>query len=271
MEIRNYLEKSKRYKGFHYSVLTHEMLQYLHNKTLEMLRIIITIFEANNICYMICGGTLLGALTTGKFIPWDDDIDICVMENDYEKAINALIENVPVWMFVQCRKTEENYYHGWVKVRDKNSKIYPFETTYKCNGVWVDIYRLSREKRKKVKFLITKEHIDYLFRRYSGGGITLSEVFKRLSANKLISQFIKEKVKSIFSNDNSDIFVIWSASNILLEPEWCLPIRKYLFEGLRLFSFNNANAYLIEHYGDTYRELPSDEKRRIGINRVEIF
>ena len=43
--MSEYLESAKKYKGYHYSVLTPEMMQYLHDRTLEMLRIIIPIFE----------------------------------------------------------------------------------------------------------------------------------------------------------------------------------------------------------------------------------
>lgn len=40
-------------------------------------------------------GTFLGVATTGKFIPWDDDVDICVLEDDYEKMRTQLIHNLP--------------------------------------------------------------------------------------------------------------------------------------------------------------------------------
>lgn len=172
--MNNYLEKSRVYKGFHYSVLEPSMIQYLHNKTLEMLKIIIPIFETNNIHYMICGGTLLGAASTDKFIPWDDDVDICVLEDDYEKMIDSLISNIPDWMVVQCDKTEPHYYHGWIKIRDKESKVYPSEQNYQYNGVWIDIYKLKKLKRKNVNKEIVKEHIDYLRRRYLGGSIVPS-------------------------------------------------------------------------------------------------
>lgn len=165
-----YLERSKRYKGFHYSVLESNEIQYLHNKTLEMLKVIIPILEKNKIRYMICGGTLLGAVKKGIFIPWDDDIDMCVLEEDYERMIECLMEEAPAWILVQCKKTEAHYYHAWLKVRDRKSKVYPFEPSYKCNGVWIDIYKLKQLKCNEVKYQIAKEHVDYLRRRYCGGG-----------------------------------------------------------------------------------------------------
>lgn len=268
--MSNYLEKSRVYKGYHYSVLEPEMIQYLHNKTLEMMKIIIPIFEANNIRYMICGGTLLGAVTTGKFIPWDDDVDICVVEEDYEKMIKCLSENIPGWMIVQCDKSEMRYYHGWVKVRDKDSTVYPSEQKYQYNGVWIDLYKLKKIKRKDVNKVIVKEHIDYLKRRYTGrGDYSFVEMFKKISANNLILRLIKENAKSLFSTDEKEVFVIWSASKIVIDEDWCFPTREYEFEGMQLESFNCADEYLKRHYSTNYLELPPDEKRRVGINKIE--
>ena len=120
-----YLEKSKKYKGYHYSVLKPEMIDYLHTQTLKMTEVVINLFKEHNIRYMICGGTLLGAYTTNKFIPWDDDVDICVLEEDYDKMLSILLSSMPDWMVLQCDKTDPKYYHGWVKVRDKASIVYP--------------------------------------------------------------------------------------------------------------------------------------------------
>lgn len=93
----SYLQKSRAYKGFHYSVLKPEMLDYIHKRTLEMMKDILLIFEENNIRYAICGGTLLGAVTTGKFIPWDDDFDVCVFDEDYDRMKELLISSSQNW------------------------------------------------------------------------------------------------------------------------------------------------------------------------------
>lgn len=268
--MSEYLEKSKKYKGYHYSVLSHEMIQYLHDTTLKMLQIIIPIFDEYEIRYFICGGTLLGAETTGKFIPWDDDIDICILEDDYDTAIKHLIELVPDWMFVQWFSTEPNYYHGWVKVRDKNSHVYPDCPNYEQNGVWIDLYKLTLASKESVEYLLLKEHLDYLNRRYSVGDISEDEKNKRISDNKLI-----EKMQNCIHRNNEDhsntdyTYIIWSASKILVDTQWCFPRKLYRFEDIDLYSFNNADQYLTRHYGDDYKHIPPEEKRRVGINRID--
>ena len=59
---------------------------------LEMLKEVDTFFKSNGIVYSLCGGTLLGAIRHNGFIPWDDDVDIMVDRENFEK-FHAVIEN----------------------------------------------------------------------------------------------------------------------------------------------------------------------------------
>ncbi len=114
MSKNDYLEKSRAYKGYHYSVLDSSALDYLHQRTLEMFKQVKCIFEANSIRYMICGGTLLGAIGggNGHFIPWDDDFDVCIFEEDYERAVDCLTNEetgLSDGAVLQCVKTDPNW------------------------------------------------------------------------------------------------------------------------------------------------------------------
>ena len=269
--MSDYLIKSKQYKGYHYSVLKPEMLDYLHNTTKEIFKAIKVVLDENEIPYMICGGTLLGAVTTGKFIPWDDDVDMCVFEEDYEKMKALLLNSLPDWIEVQCPETEPHYYHGWIKVRDKHSSVHPDEPMYNSNGVWVDIYKLTKAKCKDVEALIIKEHLDYLGRRHRLGCITDEEYEKRVMERDLLNKLKVATEASQKSTDSNEVYIIWSASKILVEPQWCYPLSNYQFEEMAVTSFHSAEAYLIRHYGENYKKLPPDEMRRVGINKVEVI
>lgn len=269
--MSDYLIKSRLYKGYHYSVLSPKMLEYLHYKTLEIFKEVKSILDENGIRYMICGGTLLGAVTTGKFIPWDDDFDMCVLEEDYDKMKTLLLQKLPSWIDVQCNETEPHYYHGWMKLRDKCSKVEPNEPMYKENGVWLDVYKLTKAKRKDVEFLILQEHLDYLNRRCLLGCITEDEKNKRIESRNLVQKIENAKFAALRSTDDSFVYIIWSASKILVEPEWCLPLSECTFEGIPVTTFCYPEKYLICHYGDNYRSLPPDEMRRVSINMVQFL
>ena len=57
-----------------------------------MLRDLVELFNADNVNYSIYAGTLLGAIRHGGFIPWDDDIDIVMERNEYERFLNLIKE-----------------------------------------------------------------------------------------------------------------------------------------------------------------------------------
>jgi len=267
--MSDYLNKSKSYKEFHYSVLSNDEIEYLHHTTLQMLKIIIPVFEKNDIRYMICGGTLLGSVTTQKFIPWDEDIDICVPEEDYDKMIACMNTSMPDWMCFQWNNTEPHYYHGWVKIRDKNSHVFPDAPLYQYNGVWIDIYKLVKVPRGRVNYLVLKEHSDYLNRRCAVGDISAAERDKRISEHKLTERIEKEIAAfQSLENLNDTVYVIMSASKVSVEEEWIFPRKKYIFENMELFSFKEADHYLRNHYGNEYMKQPPDEMRRVGINKI---
>jgi len=268
-----YLQKSRAYKGYHYSVLKPEMLDYLHRRTLEMMGDILPIFEKNNIRYAICGGTLLGAATTGKFIPWDDDFDVCVFDEDYDRMKELLIAESQTgggksWC-LQCPETDSNYYLDWAKLRDKNSHVYPDIPTAKENGVWIDLYRLAPTKAKDTKWRIAKGHLDYVNRRFALGGLTEEQYKERIRKGHLKRNVIIEKLKSLFKNNKEEEFIIWSASKVIVRKEWVMPLRTFNFEGLNVTSFNKAEEYLRQHYGETYMKWPDDDLRRVGLTNIE--
>lgn len=246
------------------------MMNYMHERLLNMFREVVKIFEQNEINYMVCGGTLLGAVTRKGFIPWDDDVDICVFEKDYARAQSLLTKYLPDDMILQCDETEPKYYHGWVKVRDKNSKVYPFESRYNYNGVWIDIYCLVPSTVNRVSYDIVKEHIRYLFRRYASDILGLPKFLKEFFARNLMLKFLVSIKDSYTVDDHSEVCIIRSASHVVVQKDLCVSKNKYQFEDITVASFANADEYLKKHYGDEYMNTPPPSQRRISIERIEI-
>ena len=142
---------------------------------------------------------------------------------------------------------------------------------YKENGVWLDIYKLTKSKHKDVELLILQEHLDYLNRRCQLGCISVEERNRRVGGRDLVNKIKHAKMISSKSNDESDVYIIWSASKIMVEPEWCFPLSKCIFENIDVTTFCQPEAYLVRHYGEGYKSLPPDEMRRVGINSVIVY
>lgn len=66
------------------------------NEIYYLLKTITDIFDSNNIIYWIDGGTILGAVRHGCLIPWDDDVDICILESDYDKLEEITEQVLPL-------------------------------------------------------------------------------------------------------------------------------------------------------------------------------
>ena len=136
-------------------------LREIQLEELEMLKNIVKFLDKNNIQYFLCGGTLLGAVRHKGFIPWDDDIDIAILREDYEKFVKIAQEN----------KIHDNYS---VASFETNTLDYPFCKVLNHNieisskslidkNLWIDIFPLdgfpsdyneSKKITKKVSILI---------------------------------------------------------------------------------------------------------------------
>lgn len=98
-------------------------LRRMQMKMLDILTEVDKICKKHDIPYWLAGGTLLGAVRHGGFIPWDDDLDIELMREDYLKLIPLLRKELPEKFVVQTNKTDKNYFLTFAKVRDTQSTI----------------------------------------------------------------------------------------------------------------------------------------------------
>ena len=78
---------------------------------LRMLKIIDYICRKHDISYWMCSGTLLGAVRHKGFIPWDDDLDICMIREDYERFVEIAVNEFPEDMMLQTRETDPHYHN----------------------------------------------------------------------------------------------------------------------------------------------------------------
>lgn len=176
-------------------------------------------------------------------------------------------------MVLQCTKTDSNYYLGWMKIRDQYSHTYPDAPRFQENGVWIDLYKVVKAKASDVPVMIAQEAITYLDRRLSAGGLTIAEYEERLRNGKLKEKLLEAKnIRKTLPDKKElgrNVYVIWSASKVVLEEEWMEPLRTVCFEGIKVTTFGMAEEYLKQHYGLNYSELPPEEMRRVGLTKIE--
>ena len=91
----------------------------LQLKILDMVKDIDLVCKKHNIKYYLAYGSVLGAVRHQGFIPWDDDFDIMLKLDDYNKFIKACQEDLDSKKyFVQTLETDPNYYLSFGKIRN---------------------------------------------------------------------------------------------------------------------------------------------------------
>ena len=140
-----------------------ELLRELQLVELEILKETLRFFEENNITYYALGGTMLGAVRHKGFIPWDDDIDIGVPREDYERLLD-LMDSLPETMKLCSFKKDKSYIYYFMRVEDGRYMVKSDRTEIEeVTPAWIDIFPLDGMPNGK---LMRKLHgWNILFRR----------------------------------------------------------------------------------------------------------
>ena len=117
-------------------------LQEIKRIELDLLKKFDCFCKENKINYFLSNGTLLGAIKYKGFIPWDDDIDVLVPREDYNKLISLFQDNEQYKLFAFER--EEKYYFPFAKLCDLTTLKKEQNTDNGVNlGVDIDIFPLD--------------------------------------------------------------------------------------------------------------------------------
>ena len=235
---------------------------------LKLLSAFDKICRDNKIRYWLSEGTLLGAIRHGGFIPWDDDIDVAMLREDFQKFEIIAKNQLPIDMFLQTRNSDPDYPLYLVKLRDKYS-TYEEENLQNCNchkGIFIDIFLMDSLRYPKVhSFLKTFLHST----NYSKVSIITECI--QITIGRLIKYIINHLNLPFYDWLNSFFhcslknatFIGYSMEineKLLYKKDYIFPLKEHVFEGKMYFVPQNCDAYLHHVYGD-YMTLPPEEKR----------
>lgn len=242
-EIENYLGSPQRLP---------EAVGYLRNIQRGALKLLV---EFDRICtqahlqYFICFGTLLGAVRTGRFVPWDDDIDVAMPRRDYLKIISVfnrecILPGVHAELY-----THENGIWNVIKIVHEEIPsifidIFAVDACYKALSF---DERLSFDQDIK---RIVAEHI-------KGQTEWPSIQAYHQSLYELALQKIEgmQPVQNIKPSIFFGIEFIHSTKFSSFDFDVVFPLRQIKFEGHQFWSVNDPDLMLTYLYGD-YERLP---------------
>ena len=241
---------------------------------LEMLVEFDAICQKYGLQYWLDSGTLLGAVRHEGFIPWDDDIDLSMPLEDYNRfqeiGKNELSENI----FLQTQKTDPNFKLDYMKLRSNKASIVEFhekgqEVAYH-QGVFVDIFPMLTVENTAFHKNFYEQTFELIravspVTLHTPEGRDLPKVREKLveSLDPMHEGWERKDTKVIYSGKMPDLATMYDVSEVF-------PLEKMMFEGLKFYTPKNPQHYLSENYSFNYMELPSEDKRTIHAHKIEL-
>lgn len=263
-------------------------LKKIHHQVLDILQEIDRICRKHAITYFLSAGTALGAIRHKGFVPWDDDADIGMLREDFERFRSVVKEELGEAYYYQTMGKGSDFYRNFDQVGRKNTSfvLYNVKDLKLHHGIHVDIFPFDYvpEDENKREALV-KEVQNYrtqLYQKLVPHVVNTKNPWKRLVINHV---YYKMKFKSFASlhhrmeqtltsyNGAEDKYVADLLTHykktMYFRKSDILPVEYVEFEQLKLPVPNNPDAYLTMMYGD-YMTPPPEGKRNQRHRFVEL-
>lgn len=258
---------------------------------LDILKDVAAFCDKRGLCYYLCGGTLLGAVRHKGFIPWDDDMDIAMPRNDYEKFLKTYnndrntykvsgIENNPEWHmpFARVENLQTLLYEKTLKEK------------YRKRHIFIDVFPIDGipDNHKEEKFFLLKQKLlgiianasSFCFfpsRHYSDSkesNVSLKNTIRTFMKYIAILVFASINTQKMIKkiNSNAKKYIIGSTKDIgfaVFVWNWAFEKSsydsfktriKFQFEDAKFWGPAGYDEYLTRTYGD-YMTPPPPENQ----------
>ncbi|MCP2033606.1 lipopolysaccharide cholinephosphotransferase [Planomicrobium sp. HSC-17F08] len=260
--------------------MAYSTLRNIHEVLLNGLIEVNRVCKKEDIPYYMISGTLLGAVRHKGFIPWDSDIDIGILREDYERFIIACKKELHSNFTLQTPETDNNSSVCFTRIRINETKLVSKENQgkNKQESLYIDVFpfdtapvKITNKEKIKEKFI----KILWRILSYRNGDIATSSNINRLVLNLLTllsrpfsNKFINKLIKKIMlaSSMEKSPYITNYASTYgsikerQLKSDFGKPIRLE-FEGLEFNAPSNFENVLKNLYGD-YMTIPEKSKRK---------
>ena len=252
-------------------------LQELKEIELDILKVFDAFCKENDIKYYLSHGTLLGAIRYKKFIPWDDDIDLLIPRDDYNRMLNLFKDTDKYHLF--AFEKDQNYLYPIAKLCDMTTRKDEFGYNNGVElGVDIDLFPLDAWDDDLNK---AKQEVKYIKKNMFRLGLSK---LKKPDSIHPIKRFVKGIIMIIFKMRGSKRYIknILKASyrteqegkNYLGCKAWCVYGEKGIipadvfadtvdieFEGEKFPAPIGWDKYLTCLYGDYLPEPPKEKQK----------
>lgn len=252
---------------------------HLHSVLLILMDELDRVCKENDINYTLTGGSMLGAVRHNGFIPWDDDMDVAMTRENYDKLIMAKDEFGKEF-FLQTNQTDKNYGYGYAKLLLQSTETIEFghENTKYKKGIFIDIfpmdnipafgfqqkvqaninYFLQKCLRKKMRIKDNpnwgiKKRMIYRIIYFLCIGINMKYLLKLLNKNMI-------KYDNTSGTHITNLCGMYGYEKESVPKKWFEEYERIDFEGKKYSVIKCKEQYLEKIYGN-YMKIPPIGKR----------
>lgn len=258
-------------------------LRRLQLAELGILEAIDELCRAEGIVYFIDGGTLLGALRHGGFIPWDDDIDIGMPRADYDRFLEAAATGLRAGYSLHTYENTPGFAGMFAKVYRDGTAFETAETREAgCpQGIFVDVFPYDALptdpdlRARQLKRAGLWQRVSYLYHAgqvtvpLSGAAGAIARAACRVAHVVIRIAFTREGIHRRFLDATAPATEPADDFSTFAYPEYgpfprdvVLPTATCSFEGRTFACPHDARRFLDIGYNGTWQELPPESERR---------
>jgi len=244
----------------------------LQLKLLDIMKVFHEVCEKHNIKYVMLGGTMLGAIRHKGFIPWDDDIDVGIPREDYERLLKLPASEWPENIRIKTPYNSPDLIFPYSKIMNTDTTLVEDRLDGIIEGIYIDIFPLdgagNSERSAKLRFLgyYWKQGLLFNNQDYGEKKTALRRLVQRYARSRNVKKLYRSLEKWMRKLDYNKSNIIgnyagaWGFKEFMPKEVIETP-ELYDFEHLRLFGARDADRYLKSLYGN-YMQLPPAEKRK---------
>ena len=228
-------------------------LRQLQLKCLEILDIVISICEKYSIKYSLCGGSVVGAHLYKGFLPWDDDIDIMMTREHYNRFLEVAEKELPEGYSI------ENYQNSdlstklqfcWTKIFNENTTL--VQANGKIEGIFLDIAVFDKVPEGILK------HVDlFLYKRAQmvNTGKMPGKSIKNIVRNFILDSFFPNRRKYLMFTQKMIELIAKTSSHYTYRELFSvfyyvnmIPYRPSVFEHYTTIEFEGRTVMIVRDY-----------------------
>ena len=252
-----------------------DVLRKLQLTQLEMLKLVDQMCRKSDIKYSLFAGTLLGAVRHKGYIPWDDDLDICMAREEYNRFIHIWQQAPPKGYLLQNKENSPGFTQTFTKIRKEHTTFLETENEIGRyhNGIFIDVFPVDRIPsgrfarylffwRCLLYQLFTREYVPKKNGHLMQYGSRVLLFLTSIPQRAHIRERLLTKITSYNNNQSFNTTTIETFESIKhsYPPDMMEHFTNLPFEDSSFMCCASWEQQLQEHFGD-YMQFPPKEEQ----------